>query len=59
MKIRLIAVSAVLGICTVCHAQSESFRLGKWVEIHSSILKELSRSYVDSLPLDKIGRAHV
>lgn len=59
MKIRLIAVSAVLGICTVCHAQSESFRLGKWVEIHSSILKELSRSYVDSLPLDKIEKRGV
>lgn len=59
MKIRLIAVSAVLGICTVCHAQSESFRLGKWVEIHSSILKELSRSYVDSLSLDKIEKRGV
>ena len=40
-------------------AQSQSFRLGKWTEIHNAILKELNRSYVDSLPVDRIMRAGV
>lgn len=40
-------------------AQSKSFRLGKWTEIQSAILKELNRNYVDSLPVDRIERAGV
>lgn len=40
-------------------AQSQSFRLGKWTEISNAILKELNRSYVDSLPVDRIMRAAV
>ena len=40
-------------------AQSQSFRLGQWTEIHNSIIKELNRSYVDSLPIDRIMRAGV
>lgn len=40
-------------------AQSHSFKMGQWTEIHNSILKELNRSYVDSLPLDRIMRAGV
>ena len=40
-------------------AQSKSFRLGQWVEIENSILKELNRSYVDSLPLDRIMKAGI
>lgn len=41
------------------HAQSHSFNLAKWTEIQNSIMKELNRSYVDSLPLDRIMRAGV
>ena len=40
-------------------AQSQSFKLGQWAEIHNSILKELNRSYVDTLPIDRIMRASV
>ena len=40
-------------------AQSQDFRLGQWSEIHNSIIKELNRSYVDSLPIDRIMRAGV
>jgi len=40
-------------------AQSKSFTLGKWVEVHNAILKELSRSYVDSLEVGRIQRAAV
>ena len=40
-------------------AQTKNFKLGQWTEIHNSILMELNRSYVDSLPLDRIMRAGV
>ena len=40
-------------------AQSQSFKLGQWTEIHNSIIKELNRSYVDSLPIDRIMRVAV
>jgi carboxyl-terminal processing protease len=40
-------------------AQSQSFRLGKWTEIHNALVKELNRSYVDTLPVDRIMRAGV
>ena len=40
-------------------AQSKAFKLGQWKEIHSSIIKELNISYVDSLPVDRIMRAGI
>ena len=53
------ALSMVLAASAAMSAQSQSFRLGQWTEIHNSILKELNRSYVDSLPLDRMMRAAV
>ena len=40
-------------------AQSPRFKLGKWTEIQTAILQELNRSYVDSLPVDRIERRGV
>lgn len=40
-------------------AQSQGFKLGQWIEIQNSILKELNTSYVDSLPIDRIMRKGV
>ena len=40
-------------------AQTKNFKLGQWAEIHNSIIMELNRSYVDSLPLDRIMRAGI
>lgn len=40
-------------------AQSPGFKLGQWTEIHNSIVRQLNRSYVDSLPVDRIMRAGV
>jgi carboxyl-terminal processing protease len=40
-------------------AQSRDFKLGQWTEIHNGIIKELSRSYVDTLPVDKMMRKGV
>ncbi len=56
---RSIIFPLLLCLCTAAGAQSGNFTLGKWTEIHASILKELSRSYVDSLPVDKIERKGV
>ena len=39
--------------------QSKGFKLGQWSEIHNAIIMELNRSYVDSLPGDRIMRAGV
>ena len=43
----------------IADAQSKNFKLGQWVEIQNSIIKELNRSYVDTLPVDRIMRAGV
>ena len=40
-------------------AQSRGFKLGQWSEIYNSVVKELNRSYVDSLPVDRMMRASI
>ena len=40
-------------------AQSKNFNMAKWVEVYNSILRELNRSYVDSLEVGRIQRAAV
>ena len=57
----IITVAAMLisGAATSADAQSKSFKLGQWTEIHNALLMELNRSYVDTLPLDRIMRAGV
>ena len=44
------------GAALAADAQSTRFKLGKWTEIQTAILQELTRSYVDSLPIDRIER---
>ena len=55
----IIAAAAVMFAAHDATAQSKSFKLGQWTEIHNSIVKELNRSYVDSLPVDRIMRAGI
>ena len=59
VKILLVAVvlAAISGLSS--KAQSKNFKLGQWSEIQSSIIKELNRSYVDTLPVDKVFRAGI
>lgn len=40
-------------------AQSRGFKLGQWTEIHNSVVRELSRAYVDSLDVDRIMKAGI
>ena len=55
----IIAAAAALLISNLAFAQTKNFKLGQWTEIQNSILKELNRSYVDSLPIDRIERAGI
>ncbi len=54
-----LAALAALTVSVTASAQSKSFTLGKWVELHNAILKELNRSYVDSLEVGRIEREGV
>ena len=56
---RICVVMAALAVTLSASAQSKSFTLGKWVEVQNAILKELNRSYVDSLEVGRIERAGV
>ena len=53
------AAAMAFASAITADAQSQNFKLGQWTEINNSIIKELNRSYVDSLPLDRIMRAGV
>ena len=60
MKTKTIIAAAVAFLVSIAAAaQSQSFKLGQWTEIQNAILKELNRSYVDSLPVDRIERAGI
>lgn len=54
-----LAALAAFIVSFTASAQSKSFTLGKWVELHNAILKELNRSYVDSLEVGRIERKGV
>lgn len=56
---RIISAALAFAVCVTMSGQSKSFKLGQWTEIHNSILKELNRSYVDSLPVDRIEKAGI
>ena len=53
---RIVTLIVLLGLGLAASAQSPRFKLGKWTEIQTAILQELTRSYVDSLPVDRIER---
>lgn len=40
-------------------AQSKSFNLGRWMQTQSILLQELNRSYVDSLPIERMQKAGI
>ena len=59
MKRYIAILLLALAVPVAAGAQSRSFRLGKWTEIRNALLQELNRSYVDSLPVDRIERAGI
>ena len=56
---RTFLLIGLLCACLAAGAQTPRFKLGKWTEIQTAILQELNRSYVDSLPVDRIERRGV
>ena len=64
MKINRYLIFSVIAFIALTLAQnalgqSKGFKLGQWTEIHNGIIRELNRSYVDSLPVDRIMRAGI
>lgn len=59
MKKSAIILAALVLCAASATAQTKNFELGKWTEIQNAILKELNRSYVDSLPIARIERAGI
>lgn len=59
VKILLALAASIIISGFSAHAQTKNFKLGQWTEIHGSIIKELNRSYVDTLPVDKVFRAGI
>ncbi len=49
----------LLAFSVAAGAQSKNFTMGKWVETHTAILRELNRTYVDSLEVSRIERAGI
>lgn len=60
-RIIYIAFAAVVLLVSgaAANGQSKGFKLGQWTEIQHALIMELNRSYVDSLPVDRIMRAGV
>lgn len=56
---KTVVVAAALLVSALSFAQTQSFKLGKWTEIQNALLQELNRSYVDTLPIDRIERAGI
>ena len=59
MKRFFLSLAVASAVALSANAQSKSFTLGKWVEVYNAILKELNRSYVDSLEVSRIERASI
>lgn len=56
-SIFILAFALALAATENISAQSKTFKQGKWKEIYHSLIKELNRSYVDTLPVDRMMRA--
>ena len=54
-------LSAIFAVITAgsLSAQSKTFKLGQWAEIQNSIIKELNKSYVDTLPVERLMKASI
>lgn len=55
----ILAALVALSLPQTLGAQTKSFKLGQWVEIENSILKNLNAYYVDSLQVDRIMQAGI
>ena len=56
---KITALFLMLALSVTALAQSQNFTLGQSLEIQNSILRNLTRSYVDSLDYDKMMKAGI
>lgn len=56
---KIIILLGALAAVIAASAQSQSFRQGQWMEIQNSIMREVTRYYVDSLPVDRMYKAGI
>ena len=60
MTKRFLAPAAALLLAgSIAFAQSSHFRLGQWLELNNAILSNLSREYVDTLPVSRMSRSAI
>ena len=59
MRKAVIVLTACLALYGISYGQSKDFRLARWMQIQSSIIKELDKSYVDTLPVSKMEKAAI
>ena len=48
-----------IALSVTSFAQSKGFTIGQWTEIRNAVIRELNRSYVDSLPVGRIEKAAI
>lgn len=53
------AVAVLFSAVQTLPAQSRSFKLGQWMEIQNSIIRDIARYYVDSIPVDRMYKAGI
>ena len=58
MKRTIIAITLALTVISA-GAQTKSFNLARWMQTESALLQELNRSYVDSLPVERMQKAGI
>lgn len=51
---RIMICAAALVSALSLQAQSPSFKQGQWMEIFNSVIRNVSRYYVDSIPVDRM-----
>jgi len=53
-------ITITLALATVlAGAQSKTFSLGRYMQTQSALIQELNRSYVDSLPMERMQKAGI
>ena len=56
---KIISIIVLCALAFGANAQSKAFKLGQAAEIHTAVLQELARSYVDSLPVQRMNEAGI
>jgi len=56
---KTISIFLTVIISIGAFAQSKNFKQGQWLEIYNSVIQEINKYYVDSLPVDRMYKAGI